>query len=191
MSPTLQSPNKAIKRVNIDDAMNECIARTAEALGGCGAADGSAIAAGLRLVQSALIEGRPADLIECVVKAQGHEVERLGPAILELSDAVAQQMTPYPSLFPFAGKLITPTAFYESFPDYHELAKVLLTPVIYAEDTDAIGIASINPIASTILAEEILSTMEDRVGVRPFITLTRLDYESWAFLTRKHFALQG
>lgn len=191
MSPTIQAPTKALKRVNIDDAMNECIARTAEALGACGAADGSEIAAGLRLVQSALIEGRPADLIECVVRAQGHDVERLGPAILKLSDAVAEQMNPYPSMFPFAGKLITPTAFYESFPDYHELAKVLLTPVIYAEDTDALGIASINPIASTILAEEILSSMEERVGVKPFVTLTRLDYESWAFLTRKHFALQG
>ena len=186
-----QPPTKQVKRVNIDDAMNECIARTAEALGACGAADGSEIAAGLRLVQSALIEGRPADLIECVVRAQGHDVERLGPAILTLSDAVAADMNPYPPVFPFAGKLITPTAFYEAFPDFHQLAKVLLTPVIYAEDTDAIGIASINPIASTILAEEILGCMEDRVGVKPFITLARLDYESWAFLTRKHFALQG
>jgi hypothetical protein len=184
-----QPATKQVKRVNIDDAMNECIARTAEALGACGAADGSEIAAGLRLVQSALIEGKPADLIECVVRAQGHEEERLGAAIANLSDAVAAQMNPYPQVFPFASKLITPTAFYESFQDFHQLAKVLLTPVIFAEDTDAMGIASINPIASMILAEEILGSMEDRVGVKPFVTLARLDYESWAFLTRKHFAL--
>jgi hypothetical protein len=61
--------------------------------------------------------------------------------------------------------------------------------VIYAEDTDAIGTASINPFAAAILAEEIQSTVFKRFGIRPFVTIARLDYESWTFLTRKHFEL--
>ena len=61
--------------------------------------------------------------------------------------------------------------------------------MIYAEDTDAIGTASVNPVASAILAEEIRTTVFKRFGIRPFVTIARLDYESWTFLTRKHFEL--
>jgi hypothetical protein len=64
-----------------------------------------------------------------------------------------------------------------------------LSPVIYAEDTDAIGTASINPIASMMLAEKIHDSVSKRVGIRPFITVARMDYENWTFLTRKHFEL--
>jgi hypothetical protein len=28
-----------------------------------------------------------------------------------------------------------------------------------------------------------------RFGIRPFVTIARLDYESWTFLSRKHFEL--
>jgi len=28
-----------------------------------------------------------------------------------------------------------------------------------------------------------------RLGIRPFVTTARLEYESWTFLTRKHFEL--
>jgi hypothetical protein len=66
---------------------------------------------------------------------------------------------------------------------------LLLSPVVYAEDTDAIGTASINPVASAILAAEIESAVFKRFGIRPFLTIARLDYESWTFLTRKHFEL--
>ena len=89
----------------------------------------------------------------------------------------------------FAGKLIAPSAFYESFDQIHKLARLLLSPVVYAEDTDAIGTASANPVASAILAEEIGRQVYKRFGIRPFVTIARLEYESWTFLTRKHFEL--
>ena len=72
---------------------------------------------------------------------------------------------------------------------FDELRNFLLSPVIFAEDTDAIGIASINPVAASILAEEIRSSVYKRFGIRSFVTVARLDYENWAFLTRKHFEL--
>ena len=96
---------------------------------------------------------------------------------------------PNPPLVPFAGKLIAPSAFYDSFDQLHRLARVLLSPVIYAEDTDSIGTASANPVAAAILSEEIQSVVFKRFGIRPFVTVARLDYESWTFLTRKHFEL--
>ena len=61
--------------------------------------------------------------------------------------------------------------------------------MIFAEDTDAVGTASINPVASMILADEIRAAVFKRFGIRPFLTVARLDYESWSFLTRKHFEL--
>jgi len=64
-----------------------------------------------------------------------------------------------------------------------------LTPVIFAEDTDSIGVASANPIAAALLASAIQEVVFRRFGIRPFLTVARLDYESWTFLTRKHFGL--
>ena len=61
--------------------------------------------------------------------------------------------------------------------------------MVYAEDTDAIGTASANPIAAAILADEIRAQVHKRFGIRPFVTIARLEYESWTFLARKHFEL--
>ncbi len=132
---------------------------------------------------------RPCDLLEIFARVQGHEEEHMGPAVLALGDRVATTLTPYAPLIPFGGKLIAPSAFYESFDQIHRIARVLLSPVIFAEDTDAIGIASANPVAASILAEEIRNSVYKRFGIRAFITVARLDYESWTFLTRKHFEL--
>lgn len=133
--------------------------------------------------------GKPADLLEALARVQGHGEEHLGPAILDLGNRTANTLTPYAPLIPFAGKLIAPSAFYESFDHIHKVARALLSPVIYVEDTDAIGTASANPIASAILADEIRNVVFKRFGIRPFVTIARLDYESWTFLTRKHFEL--
>ncbi|MEO6474646.1 MAG: hypothetical protein ABIQ96_05955 [Luteolibacter sp.] len=132
---------------------------------------------------------RPSDLLEIFARVQGHDEEFLSPAVMALGDKVAATLTPYAPYIPFAGKLIAPSAFYESFDQIHKIARVLLSPVIYAEDTDSIGIASANPVAAAILADEIRSSVFKRFGIRTFVTVARLDYESWTFLTRKHFEL--
>jgi hypothetical protein len=131
----------------------------------------------------------PSDLLENLARVQGHDEEHISSAILSLGDQVASTLTPYAPYIPFAGKLMAPSAFYESFDRIHQTARVLLTPVIFAEDTDSIGIASANPVAAAILSEEIRTAVHKRFGIRAFITVARLDYESWTFLTRKHFEL--
>lgn len=186
--PAAEAPEKK-SRATHADIVDECLSRTAEALHISGAATVAQLEAALTAVRQHVSEGRPVELIEWVARAQGHEEEHLGPVIGSLSEAVASTMSPSPALIPFAGKLIGPSAFYESFDQLHRLARLLLSPIIFAEDTDAIGTASVNPIASLILSEEILQTVDRRFGIKPFMTVARMDYESWTFLSRKHFGL--
>ena len=163
--------------------------RTAGALHEARAATPAEIYQAIAVARESHALGKPSDLLEVLARVQGHGEEHLGPAIVELGNKVASTLTPFAPLIPFAGKLIAPSAFYESFDQIHKIARVLLSPVIYTEDTDAIGTASANPVASAILAEEIQTQVFKRFGIRPFVTIARLDYESWTFLTRKHFEL--
>jgi hypothetical protein len=171
------------------EIVDACYVRTAQALGVSRAATDDEIRATLTIVRDSIEKGKPLDLLETLARVKGHEEERIGAAILALSDAVASTMNPTPSCIPFASKLIAPSAFYDSFDAMHELGKLLLTPVIFAEDTDALGTGSVNPIAAQMLGEEIHQAVSKRFGIRPFVTVARMEYESWAFLCRKHFDL--
>ncbi len=181
-------PAVPVKRT-LQQTVEICLVRTAEALSGSGAAADSDIFGALRQVRESHLQGPPLDFLETLARVMGHDEERLGAAVHNLSDAIASTLNPIPPTVPFASKLIAPSAFYEAFDGIHKLGRALLTPVIYAEDTDAIGIASINPIAAAILGEEILHSVSKRFGIRPFITTARMEYEAWAFLCRKHFEL--
>lgn len=172
-----------------EDIVEECYVRTADALSSAGAASGSDILKALASVREGQGRGEPLDFLETLARVLGHDEERIGPVILSLGDAVASTMNPFSPTIPFASKLIAPSAFYDSFDTIHKLGKSLLTPVVFAEDTDAIGTASINPIAAQMLGEEIHLSVAKRFGIRPFITVARMEYEAWAFLCRKHFEL--
>lgn len=163
--------------------------RTAEALSKTGSAVDNDIYKALEKVREGYAKGAPMDLIETLARVQGYDEEHIGSVIGSLSDAVASTLSPYPPSIPFASKLIAPSAFYDSFDALHELGKFLLTPVVYAEDSDAIGTASINPISAAMLGDEVHHAVGKRFGIRPFITTARMEYESWAFLCRKHFEL--
>jgi len=176
-------------RGDIGEIIETCIKQTAEALVFSHAATEDEVSSAVNHVRQAQADGHPLDLLEAVAKVQGHQEEFLGGIVRALGDKLASMLNPSPPLIPFAGKLIAPTAFYESFDQIHKIARVLLSPVIYAEDTDAIGTASANPVAAMILAEEIRASVYKRFGIRPFVTAARLDYESWTFLSRKHFEL--
>lgn len=183
-----QAANRTVARTTAE-IVESCFVLTAEALESSGAANESQILKALGSVREGHARGEPLDILETLARIQGHDEERMGSAILTLSDAVASTMNPIPPTIPFASKLIAPSAFYESFDTMHQLGKALLTPVVYAQDTDAIGTASINPIAAFILGDEINLTVGRRFGIRPFISSSRMEYESWAFLCRKHFGL--
>ncbi len=195
MAPTatsLADPGEitaAADRQSAADAVARCLQATAEALHLAGAASDREILDAVRLAEEHARHDRPLDLLDALARVQGADEQHAGPAIGRLSAAVASTMIPCPPLVPFAGKLIAPSAFYESFQQMLALGRSLLAPVLFAEDTDAIGTGSVNPVAARILADEIHAAVARRFGIRPFLTVVRLDYESWAFLTRKHFAL--
>jgi hypothetical protein len=182
-------PTQAIKGTEVWDFAEECLQRTAAALHECRAATPAEISQGIGTAREFHAAQKPADLLEVLARIQGHGEEHLSPAILELGNKVSGTLLPYAPIIPFAGKLIAPSAFYDSFEHIHRTARALLSPVIYAEDTDSVGTASVNPIASAMLADEIRANVFKRFGIRPFVTIARLDYESWTFLSRKHFEL--
>jgi hypothetical protein len=192
MSSPFQSvlePTPPPKAADVWDFTEECLQRTAGALQEARAATPAEISQAIGAARESHAAGKPADLLEIIARVQGHGEEHIGPIILELGNKVATTITPFAPLIPFAGKLIAPSAFYEAFDQIHKIARALLAPVIFAEDTDTIGTASVNPMAAAILAEEIRNAVYKRVGITPFVTIARLEYESWTFLTRKHFEL--
>lgn len=184
-----QTPPVTRSRGSHEEMIRECAARTAEALRATGAATDTHIEAALTAVERGISTGKPTEILECLARIQGYDEEQLGPVVGSLSEAVSSTLSPTPPLIPFAGKLIGPSAFYESFDQIHALAKTMLAPVIFAEDTDAIGVASVNPIAALIVSEETLYSVDRRFGIKPFMTVARMDYDSWTFLNRKHFGV--
>ena len=188
--PAPTAPPQEVRRTthgSIWHYAEECLTQTAAAVHNTRAASASEVSHAIAAAREAHAMGIPADLLAEIVKLQGHADEHFSNAILALGNKVAGTLSNYQPLIPFAGKLLAPSAFYDSFDQIHRIARAILSPVIYAEDTDVIGTASINPVASAILAAEIDNTVFKRIGIHPFVTATRLDYESWTFLSRKHF----
>jgi hypothetical protein len=181
--PPVRKPGDSIR------LLRECMEQTVQAIQATGIATETEIARSRVVFERSVDEGAPMDLLEILARVQGAEEEHMGIEVARITHAVSMVIHPSPPMVPFAGKLIAPSAFYESFDQLHKTARALLAPVLYAEDTDAIGTGALNPVAARIMAEEILFTVDRRFGIKPFVTAVRMDYESWSFLTRKHFGL--
>lgn len=164
-----------------------CLVQTAKALYKSQAASESEISHGLETARQLHADGKPADLLEQIASQCVGPNEKYDAVVLELSSKVAETLPIYQPVIPFGDKLMMPSAFYDSFEQIHKIAYVLLSPVLYAEDHDAMGTASINPVATMLLGAEIRSAVLKRCGVTPFITHARLGFASWRHLCRKHF----
>ncbi|MEI6675151.1 MAG: hypothetical protein WCO57_08250 [Verrucomicrobiota bacterium] len=172
-----------------DDLVEACINQTAEAIILMGEVSQTEVDHAIDAVHVAQAQGRPIDLLEAIARLYGPQEQALATTIEAFGERLATTLNPSPRLIPFAGRLIIPHAFYESFDYLRNLAKGLLTPVIYAEDAGSIGVGSANPIAATLLAARIQDLVSRRFGIWPFLTIARLDYKSWTFLTHRHFKL--
>ncbi len=164
-----------------------CLGQTLAALARAGLADQTTLETIYAECLEKLKLGCSEDPLVALARLRGTDEEFMGPVIQRFSAALALAMSPPPPVLNFAHKLIAPNSFYELFPTLVELGKQLLVPVVYAEDTDAIGVASINPFAAEFFAREITTTVHKRFAVRPFVTVVRTDFEGWQFLTRKHY----
>jgi len=186
---TLQPDSSTTGGRSTEDCLTECLELTIEAFEKSKVASGEEIARVRLRFGHAMNSEEPVDVIHLLARLQGTEEERMGIETARISHAVAGVIAPSPPLIPFAGKLMAPSSFYEAYTQLHELARALLSPVIYAEDTDSIGTGALNPIAARIMAEEIRAAVSRRFGINPFTTAVRTDYDSWTFLSRKHFGL--
>jgi hypothetical protein len=188
-SPFPVAPDLAFqpKATELWEVAEVCLQRTADALHQARAGSPTEISQAITVTREAHMREKPTDLLSTLASIQGQTEESLDLIILSLGNQLAHNLTPYAPLIPFAAKLIAPAAFYESYPQLKQIARILRVPVVYVQDTDAIGVASANPIAAAILAEQIHTALHNRCGIRPFVTVARLDYESWTFLNRKHF----
>ena len=181
--------SQALSNAHIEELVEACIEQTGEALIQTHAASRADVLHAMDTVRQAQAQGQPSDLLAAIAQLHGAGGDDLAMAVEALSARLAATLNPSPQLIPFAGRLIAPTAFYESFDRLHKLARALLTPVIFAEDAGSIGVASANPIAATLLAGKIQDLVSRRFDIRPFLTIARLDYASWTFITHKHFEL--
>ena len=189
VAETLSPDPSAAGERSIEDCLTECLELTIDAFETSKIASGEEIAR-LRLrFGHAINDEEPTDLIHLLARLQGTEEERMGIETARISHAVAGVIVPSPPLIPFVGRLIAPSSFYEAYTQLHDLAKALISPVIYAEDTDSIGTGALNPIAARIMAKEIGAAVNRRFGITPFTSAVRTDYDSWCFLSRKHFGL--
>jgi hypothetical protein len=112
------------------DLAEICLQRTAEALHEVRAATPLEISQAVSTVRDAHAAERPCDLLEVLARIQGHGEEHLSGPILELGNKVVSTLSPYAPLIPFGGKLMAPSAFYDSFDQIHRTARVLRHPSI-------------------------------------------------------------
>lgn len=189
VSPSPTSADTNSKRETLGDCLDECLETTIQAFIEASLASGEEIDRLRARYQEAIAEETPIDLVEALARTQGADEERMAIEVARISHGLASVMAMAPPLIPFAGKLMAPSAFYESYTQLHATAAALLSPVIFAEDTDAIATGSLNPVAAKIMSEEISETVSRRFGIRPFVSIVRLDYDSATFLARKHFGL--
>lgn len=175
------------QRESLAAAVEECLQRTATALFQTGTAGKDDLIHTMHLVRQSNFHGQPADLLDTLARHLHTDEDQVAAAAASYGERISATLSPNLHVVPFAGRLIAPSTFYENHPDVQRLGAALMAAVIYAEDSDAIGTASINPIAAIILGEEIAAAVARRVNVRPIITSVMLDHQSWTQVIRKHF----
>ena len=64
-----------------------------------------------------------------------------------------------------------------------------MTPILYAEELDVIGVASINPVALGIAAQIIMRTLGEKTGTTPIVSRILLHHDGWMSLCQQQFGI--
>ena len=104
-------------------------------------------------------------------EARALEVERIGRS---LSHSLGQPL----ALIPFASRMQTPSVFYDMNEALLADCRKLMTPVLYAEESEVIGIGSINPAALQISTRTIMQFIADKTGTTPIVSSVLLHHLS-------------
>ena len=115
-------------------------------------------------------------------EARALEVERLGRS---LSHSLGQPL----ALIPFASRMQTPSVFYDMNEALLADCRKLMPPVLYAEESEVIGIGSINPAALQISTRTIMQFIADKTGTTPIVSSVLLHHEGWISLCQQQFGI--
>ncbi len=115
-------------------------------------------------------------------EARALEVERLGRS---LSHSLGQPL----ALIPFASRMQTPSVFYDMNEALLADCRKLMTPVLYAEESEVIGIGAINPAALQISTRTIMQFIADKTGTTPIVSSVLLHHEGWISLCQQQFGI--
>jgi hypothetical protein len=135
--------------------------------------------------QEPLLQDRQQDPLELLVSIRISDSEQRPAEIERMGRAMSQMMERPLVLVPFANRLPTPTAFYDTYPTIYGLCQELMTPVVFAEESEVIGIASINPVALMLLEDHVTRTLSEITGTRPIVTQLLAAHEVWESICRK------
>jgi hypothetical protein len=169
--------------------MSACASRTLDALetrGHLGRAEREQIEA---VHMESLASGKGSEVFETITRLSTVPPREIPDFIAGLGLAVAKTLRERVLLMPNLARLAVPGAFYNAFPDVAMTARALLTPVLYSEDNEVIGIGSVNPIPALRLAQQVTEELPVHTGFTPFVSVVRLDYETWRTLLERHFSL--
>ena len=115
-------------------------------------------------------------------EARALEVERIGRS---LSHSLGQPL----ALIPFASRMQTPSVFYDMNEALLADCRKLMTPVLYAEESEVIGIGAINPAALQISTRTIMQFIADKTGTPPIVSSVLLHHEGWISLCQQQFGI--
>lgn len=115
-------------------------------------------------------------------EARALEVERIGRS---LSHSLGQPL----ALIPFASRIQTPSVFYDMNEALLADCRKLMTPVLYAEESEVIGIGAINPAALQISTRTIMQFIADKTGTTPIVSSVLLHHEGWISLCQQQFGI--
>lgn len=134
-------------------------------------------------------EKRPVDPLEFLASARVEDIEGLAGELEVIARKVARGLDEALVLVPFAHRLPTPSSFYQSHQTIREECQRILTPVLYNEETEVIGLGSINPVALELGARMIRANLGKLTGTQPIVSKVLLSHDSWVSLCEKQFGL--
>ena len=129
------------------------------------------------------------EILETIVRLSTTSPRDIPQFIRQLGNAVAKTLKRNVSYIPMAGRLQMPNTFYENHDKVKPLCKAMLTPILFAEESEVFGVGSINPKAALYTADLVTDLIAKTEPVRPYTTVVRLDYDTWQTLLEKQFGL--
>lgn len=139
--------------------------------------------------QSARSGQRSVDPLEFLASGRATEPELVSQEVEKVAAELAKGLGESLVVAPFANRLPTPSAFYQSHQTIREQCQQLMTPVLFNEETEVLGLGSINPVSLELGARMIRSTLGKLTGTQPIISKFLLTHEGWVSLCEKQFGI--